>query len=65
MGVAWLGVTVFADGTPSCHVNMPCCFLDTYENVLKRIMAHEMKCITFHLNEVDDEVWRKSRGCLS
>jgi len=55
MGVMWLGVMVFVDGTPSCHVNMCCCFLNTYENVLKGIMACEMKCIMFRLNEVDDE----------
>jgi hypothetical protein len=55
MCVGWLGVMVFADSMPSCHGNMRCCFLDTYENVLKGIMACEMKCITFCLNEVDDE----------
>ncbi len=55
MGVMWLGVMFFVDGTPSCHVNMRCCFLDIYENVLKGIMACETKCITFRLNEVDDE----------
>jgi len=55
MGVTWLGVTVFADGMPSCHVNMRCCFLHTYENVLKGIMACETKCIMFRLNEIDDE----------
>lgn len=55
MGVGRLGVMVFVDGTPSCHVNMHCCFLDTYEDVFKGIMACETKCTMFRLNEVDYE----------
>jgi hypothetical protein len=55
MGVEWLGVTVFVDGVPSCHVNMRRCFPCAYEDVVKGLMAYETEHTMFCLNEVDDE----------
>jgi hypothetical protein len=59
MGVERLGVMVFVDGVPSCHVNMCCCFPCVYEDVLKGIVACEMEHTTFRLNEVDNESVKK------
>jgi hypothetical protein len=59
MSVEQLGVTVFVDGAPNCHVNMCHCFPCAYEDAFKGIVACETKRTMFHLNEVDNESVKK------
>jgi hypothetical protein len=64
MNLRQLGVLVFANGVLGHHVDMCHYFPCIYKDVLEGVMAFEMECTMFHLDEVNDESGEKIQGLL-